>query len=589
MSGAVAELENLLEGDALAKSVVRLWDEWYRQLLVKHAQWRETQEYVFATDTSTTANSSLPWRNKTTLPKLCQIRDNLHSNYMAALFPNDDWLKWEAYTLEEDQLDKRAAIQSYMSNKLRESDFQEVISQLIYDYIDYGNPIADVEFINDTHIDPVTGEEIPGYIGPRAIRLSPWDVVFNPTARSFAESPKITRSIKHIGELLKEVEENPDSGYLESGLKRIKDIRSYAGGYSVEDFNKAAAYQVDGFGDLHEYFQSEYVEILEIEGDIYDTDTQQLLKNHIITIADRSTVLRKEPIPSWQRGGTKVKGAWRGRPDNLWAMGPLDNLVGMQYRIDHLENLKADAWDLSVFPMPKIIGEVEEFNFGPGEEIQVIDGDVQFMRPDGTFLNADNQIAILEQKMEEFAGAPREALGIRSPGEKTAFEVNALATAASRIFQEKINAFQTMVLEPLLNNMLEVARRNLDGKDVIRVMDDDIGAETFVTITKEDITAKGKLRPLGAKHFAQQQKLVQDLSGILNSGIAPLVQPHISSKKLTRLIENLFQLDRFELFSDNAAVFEQQETQRLLNQAQEDLQVEQTIGAEDEDIVASGP
>jgi hypothetical protein len=28
-------------------------------------------------------------------------------------------------------------------------------------------------------------------------------------------------------------------------------------------------------------------------------------------------------------------------------MGPLDNLVGLQYRIDHLENAKADALDLN--------------------------------------------------------------------------------------------------------------------------------------------------------------------------------------------------------------------------------------------------
>ena len=26
---------------------------------------------------------------------LTQIRDNLHANYLDALFPNDDWMKWE--------------------------------------------------------------------------------------------------------------------------------------------------------------------------------------------------------------------------------------------------------------------------------------------------------------------------------------------------------------------------------------------------------------------------------------------------------------------------------------------------------------
>lgn len=51
---------------------------------------------------------------------------------------------------------------------------------------------------------------------------------------------------------------------------------------------------------------------------------------------------------NWLGKTSIVHAGWRYRPDNLWAMGPLDNIVGMQYRIDHLENLKADAMDLAV-------------------------------------------------------------------------------------------------------------------------------------------------------------------------------------------------------------------------------------------------
>ena len=47
-------------------------------------RWKELRNYIFATDTTTTSNKSLPWKNSTTLPKLCQIRDNLHSNYISA-------------------------------------------------------------------------------------------------------------------------------------------------------------------------------------------------------------------------------------------------------------------------------------------------------------------------------------------------------------------------------------------------------------------------------------------------------------------------------------------------------------------------
>ena len=50
------------------------------------------RNFLFATDTSKTSVGGLPWKNSTTLPKLTQIRDNLHANYMSAVFPNDNWL-----------------------------------------------------------------------------------------------------------------------------------------------------------------------------------------------------------------------------------------------------------------------------------------------------------------------------------------------------------------------------------------------------------------------------------------------------------------------------------------------------------------
>ena len=126
-------------------------------------------------------------------------------------------------------------------------------------------------------------------------------------------------------------------------------------------------------------------------------------------------------------------------------------------------------------------------------------------------------------------------------------------------------------MESWLNAMLEVSARNLDKQDVVRVIDDDLGVQQFMSITKEDITASGKLRPIGARHFAAQAQLVQNLQGMSSSVLWQVVSPHLSGKKLAGLIEDVLGLQRFQLFSPNVAVFEQQETQRLANQAGEDL------------------
>ena len=221
---------------------------------------------MFATDTATTTNSSLPWKNKTTLPKLCQIRDNLHANYNSALFPNDDWMKWEGYTLDAEELQKKKAIQAYMSNKVRESDLRTVASKLVLDYIDYGIAIADVIWVDETKTDPETEEVIAGYVGPRAVRVSPEDIVFDPLATDFAKSPKITRSIKTFGEIEMQALHSEDKQFQDA-VRASAEIRAnHNGYYSSDDFNKAQAFSVDGFGDLYEYFGSGYVEAWWLQG-----------------------------------------------------------------------------------------------------------------------------------------------------------------------------------------------------------------------------------------------------------------------------------------------------------------------------------
>lgn len=577
MQNAVAEIQTLLSPDALGSQVAQLWDKHN----IDRRQWldekQELRNYIFATDTTRTSNSTLPWKNKTTIPKLCQIRDNLHANYLSALFPNDHWVKWEASSMDGASKAKRQAIESYMENKTREGNFRTEISKLIYDYIDYGNVFYDTIWEQNYTVDSQTGEKIPGYIGPRLVRISPMDIVFNPVAIDFDSSYKICRYLKTLGELRLELDSRPDLQYNSLVLDKAEQIRSAASGWNADDLNKAAAFQIDGFGSYADYLQSGYVELLEFEGSLHDCNTGEFLKNVIITVTDRMHVLRNVPMPSWLGKSSKGHVSWRMRPDNLYGMGPLDNLVGMQYRIDHLENLKADAMDLAVHPPLVIAGNVEEFVYGPGEEIYVGEGGKieELGHNLQGVIQANSEIATLEQKMEEMAGAPKQAMGIRTPGEKTAFEVQTLEMAASRIFQNKITHFEINLVEPALNRMLELARRNLDGSDLIRVMDDDVGVMQFLSITKADITAAGKLRPIGARHFAAQATMVQNLMGIVNSGLwqDPGVRAHISGKGVAALVEELLGLDRFNIVQDNVQVFETAQTANLNSQAQEDLQV----------------
>lgn len=556
------DIQTLISPDGVAEAIGLQWHEWnsLRSGFINES--REIRNYVFATDTSTTSNGKLPWANSTTTPKLTQIYDNLKANYSAALFPNADWLRWEGDDRDDNSRAKKEVIQAYMSTKLRQSSFEKTMDRLIDDYVLYGNCFATVEYVEDI-VNLPTGETIEKYIGPRVVRISPYDIVFNPTAADFENTPKIIRSLLTIGEVAKLAESDPNYKVVYDKMM----VNRKAALSSTLPLEKSDAFVADGFSNINHYYGSNYVEVLTFYGDLFDITTETYLTNHKITVVDRAYVVKQEPIASWLGSTPVYHSGWRSRPDNLYSMSPLANLVGMQYRIDHLENLKADVFDQIALPMLKIKGDVEEFTHQPGERIYIGDeGDVGYLHPDTTALNADFQIQALENKMEEMAGAPRQAMGVRTPGEKTAFEVQSLDNAAGRIFQHKAKKLEVEMVQQVLNGMLEAGRRNLDVTDVVRVVDSDLGLESFVQITRDDLKASGKLYPVGASHFAERAQRVQNLQQLAQFKSDPTIAPHLSGKAIARLLSE--ELGEKELYGENISVQEQLETQRQVQDAE---------------------
>tara|TARA_X000001382_G_scaffold124668_1_gene109417 strand:- start:272 stop:2017 length:1746 start_codon:yes stop_codon:yes gene_type:complete len=578
MAGTTIDLQTMIDPHGLAEDIADRWTQWHNARRTKVEEWKELRNYIYATDTRTTSNSKLPWTNSTTTPKLTQIADNLHANYFSALFPQKRWFRFEANDAASDIKSKRDVIQAYMENKIRQSDFVNTTSKLINDYIQYGNCFATVEFERD-YTEYEDGERAVNYVGPKLVRISPFDICFNPLAANFGESPKIVRSMMSMGELARKIEETVENDYLSKIFEKMVGNRAAVSGNDV-DIDKSHAFTADGFTNLNEYYESNYVELMTFYGDIYDADTKVFHKNRVITIVDRAYVIYNEQNPSWLGKSPIYHAGWRERPDNLYAMGPLDNLVGMQYRIDHLENLKSDVFDQIAYPIIKIRGDVEDFDFEPAARIYMgEEGDVGYLAPDATALNADFQIQNLENKMEMMAGAPREAMGIRSAGEKTAFEVQQLMTAAGRIFQHKTAHFERVFLEPILNGMIEAARRNMDYADTIRVLNEDSGVFFFEEITKEDIMANGKIIPMGARHFAERAQRVQSLTQLYQIKLAdPTVAVHLSGKEFARVLAD--ELGEPALFGDNITVSEQLETQRMTNEAEVQFEEEQQIAIE---------
>lgn len=580
MAGKVLNLKSVITPDLMGTRIAAQWMEWNTLRKTWVDQSLELRKYVYATDTTTTTNSKLPWKNKTTIPKLCQIRDNLHSNYMLKLFPKRHWLDWDARAQSDLDKIKRDAILGYMGWVAGQDRFRQEMSKLVLDYIDYGNAFGTIEWIDERSTVGNPPTQV-GYVGPSVRRISPMDIVFNPVASNFLESPKIVRSLISWGELKKLIDQQSTTEDAEAYkdlynyLKEYRvTCRQFAGDLRTED----AIYQVDGFTSFRAYLESEYVEVLTFYGDIFDWENEKLYANHKIMVVDRHKVISRKPNPSFFGYPPIFHVGWRIRQDNLWAMGPLNNLVGMQYRIDHIENLKADVFDLLTFPPLKVKGYVEDFTWGPMERIYTDgEGDVEMIAPPFQILQANIEIQNLMSQMEEIAGAPKEAMGFRSPGEKTAFEVQRMENAANRIFNSKTVQFEEFE-ERLLNGCLELARRQIDDVMTFPVFDDEFKIQVFKTLTPSDITGAGQIKPMAARHFAEKAEMVQNLTQFYQSGMANDAQlmQHFSSIELAKLVETLLNLEEFRIVAPNIRITEAADAQHLAHTAQTQMEMAAT-------------
>ena len=294
MAGQTIDLEYIISPDKLAVDIANRWREWNTYRSAKIEEWKELRNYLYATSTNTTSNRILPWSNTTTTPKLTQIYDNLNANYIASLFPQQRWMKWEGDTYDDNTKIKTDAIESYMYDRTAKSGFKLTVQQLVNDYIQFGNCFGLVDYV-DRYSAKESGEYIKHYSGPKLMRVSPYDIVFNPTASCFEEAPKIIRSIKTLGQIKKMSQKTPELGPI---LDKMLATRSATRGEEAT-INKAEGFIADGFSSIQQYYESGYVELMTFYGDLYDETSQELLVNRIITIVDRAYIIENKENPSW--------------------------------------------------------------------------------------------------------------------------------------------------------------------------------------------------------------------------------------------------------------------------------------------------
>ena len=572
------EIKELQQPEGLAAAIADkfvTWensrDKWYRNA-------KETLENLYATSTRDIYNQTREYDNSTHIPKITQIRDMLITYYLDAMFSLPDYVDWEAYDYDSIDVNTRNTLKSVAKQMVEDSGFKPTIRELVEDYVDYGNCFATVVNVTDTLGDAII------YQGPRAVRLDPLNIYFDPLASDFNRSPKIIRSIKTLGELIAESEDLPeDANMYKEALNKAIENRSMVRDRLAEtnaELIKDDICNIAGFGNWSAYYASDTVELLTFYGDIYNMEDNKLHRNTRIVVMDRSHVLLEEPIKNYGFKSNIFKAGWRDRKDNLWSMSPLDNIKGMQFMIDFLENKRADIFNYISNPMIVTKGDVEmpEYLY-PGCQVGLdVDSDLQFARPDATALQADLYIDRYINLMEEMAGTPREAMGFRTPGEKTAFEVSQLNTASSRLFNEKTRKFELEMLEPLLTLMLRIYMTNPTRTVKIRNQLED-GTVLFEEVNLDQLQANGRFVAMGSNTYTEKARMAQTVMQIYNSAIPsdPLVFNYFNPKTLAKIIAYTTGLDSWpDIVKENArtnAELEMRQTQEFAQQQLEETQV----------------
>lgn len=564
---------------ALAAEVFGFWKQ-YNDLRQKQLQdWSDVRKYVFATDTTHTTAQTSPWRNKTTRNKLCRLYDMLITQYSRHLMPNEDFFRWYADKSAgvPDQI--ASAITHYMRQKVRSKfvRFKQFVAECLMDFVLNGNTAANLTYVRKFKADMVTHENKLVFQGAIPNRIMPQEIVFDPLSVSYESTSVCQRVLTNRANFVSNLINLPYYDDIpEETIASI--VTTQFGNSELQEWIKQEHMSEDGVAYMNQVAAGN-IEILSFYGNIYDAGREEYWADTHIVIADRVHVLYVGPYDNQLGIKDIVFTSYRKRPDNLWGQGPLENLLGLQYRIDHLENLKADSTDMMSMPVVIIRGDgiQEDFEWIPGKQWNLpTSAEVDIEYPDPKILLMNEDIMMYERAMEEYASLPRETAGFRTAGEKTAFEVDQLLNNANQPFEEKLAAFEAEFLEPLLNLMLESNLMNATSEEFLRIFPEntlEVNAALLENI--KSAVADGSIYSLGSKHYKAEQKKVQEITSMLDIG-AKVQSPHINSFAAMKAIEREIGAESEGIVDFGAAVKEQ----AMLQQLQNDIAMQMQQGAQ---------
>ena len=236
-TGNVLDLEMITVRDyqdSLAEIVSRLWVSFYHspEQQEHRREVSEVKRFLYATDTQSTSNSANPHSHTTHRGKLAQIADTLEAHYLDAWFPHADWGQFKPGSVEDNNINTKRLVESYMKDRHELSNFIGTAGRIGRDWIEDGNAFGEAVWTSDTagEVDNILRK---AYIGPKIRRIDPRRIAYNNDATSFHDSWKVIQAIKTKGDIVKEInDETLPESYREI-LSKSMQFRNYMATYSA--------------------------------------------------------------------------------------------------------------------------------------------------------------------------------------------------------------------------------------------------------------------------------------------------------------------------------------------------------------------
>ena len=580
MSGETATALTAFEtDDDKAQFITNLWTQWDNARAPAISKWREVEAYRYATDTTSLPNAKGAFTHSTHTPVVAAIGQDLEAILLQVVMPHEDWFTFEPMDAQAASREQKSILVSYLKNRHALNGYADEIAKIRSDFITYGVCFSQVYHANERD------GEIQGYVGPKVKRVSPYDIVFDPTAVSFEKTPKIIREIITLGELYRRGE----SGDLDlPTVTRLLEERSNSASVDAGE-EKNEQYVPLGFGTYQQYLTSGFVELLWFYGDVFDAENIKLHKSRCVVVADDSEVLLDKPIGTMSGSPHIYQSVWQKLPDNLWGMGPLENIIGLNYQVNHRENAKSEALDRLIYPDKVYQGDVEEMYDDETGQVTYLapeGGGVQDLAINTQFFSFDLHIDRLTHSARSAARLPSDLTGFRSQGEKTLGEVTALTEGGMRGFVDKAADLERSSLENHLKAEVELAYEHF-GESIKVPNKSEAGFIEMLNITKEDLLVNGLLVPKGAKRFARKNQLLASLTQLSATPLMQLAGIHFSGKGASRLIEELLEVEDTGLFEEYAQVLEQGEAQQMASQVEQSNAAQATQPGVEEQVITN--